>query len=59
MIEKTADALIKLKLHDERRDSSKPEDSAYMAHWEACNECNFLSLCPVGAKLDKACRASK
>lgn len=57
MIEKTVDAM--LKLHKKRRASSKPEDQAYMAHWDQCDECNLLSLCPEGVKLDKACWASK
>lgn len=51
--------------NNRRRQSQRPEDKAYMQHWNAAKRstcqgprpCTVFGLCPEGLRLDAICRA--
>lgn len=56
-----------METNNKRRLSQRPEDKAYMAHWNAAKRstceglrpCSVFGLCPEGQRLDAICRATE
>lgn len=53
-----------LEVANERRQSQRPEDLAFMQHWNSCSKtmppgqcCSIYGLCPEGQRLDLICEA--